>query len=326
MRHASRLFTILAAATAVAAIAPPAQAQPFPSRAIKLVVPYPPGGSTDIVARLLAERLTISLGQPMLVENRTGATGVVGAEAVARSATDGYTILMGAGGPLTQVPALRKNMPYDTLKDFAPIILVAKTPKLVVVNNAVPADSPQALAKFLKSNSREVRYGSAGVGSSGHFANELFKLSAGAEMTHVAYKGGAQVITDLMAGHIDVVMEVVAQLLPLVRSGKIRAIGLTQLTRSPLLPEVPTLAESGFPGFETYVWFGMMAPTGTPTPIIARLNAEFSKVLGTPDLKKRLDDLGLDYEPNTPEDFARFVRAEWDKWRRVVQSAGIKDE
>ena len=326
MRHASRLFTILATATAVAAIALPAQAQPFPSRAIKLVVPYPPGGSTDIVARLLAERLTISLGQPMLVENRIGATGVVGAEAVARSATDGYTILMGAGGPLTQVPALRKNMPYDSLKDFAPIILVARAPKLVVVNNAVPADSPQALAKFLKSKSREVRYGSAGVGSSGHFANELFKLSAGAEMTHVPYKGGAQVITDLMAGHIDVVMEVVAQLLPLVRSGKIRAIGLTQLTRSPLLPEVPTLAESGFPGFETYVWFGMMTPTGTPTPIIARLNAEFAKVLGTPEFKKRLDDLGLDYEPNTPEDFARFVRAEWDKWRRVVQSAGIKDE
>ena len=326
MRHASRLFTILATATAVAAIALPAQAQPFPSRAIKLVVPYPPGGSTDIVARLLAERLTISLGQPMLVENRIGATGVVGAEAVARSATDGYTILMGAGGPLTQVPALRKNMPYDSLKDFAPIILVARTPKLVVVNNAVPADSPQALAKFLKSKSRELRYGSAGVGSSGHFANELFKLSAGAEMTHVPYKGGAQVITDLMAGHIDVVMEVVAQLLPLVRSGKIRAIGLTQLTRSPLLPEVPTLAESGFPGFETYVWFVMMTPTGTPTPIIARLNAEFAKVLGTPEFKKRLDDLGLDYEPNTPEDFARFVRAEWDKWRRVVQSAGIKDE
>jgi len=326
MRHANRLFTILAAALAVAAISPPTQAQPFPSRPIKLVVPYPPGGSTDILARLLAERLTIALGQPMVVENRVGATGVVGAEAVARSRTDGYTMLMGAGGPLTQVPALRKNMPYDTLKDFAPIILAAKSPKLVVVTNAFPADSPQALVRFLKSKSREVRYGSAGVGSSGHFANELFKLSAGVDMTHVPYKGGAQAITDMMAGHVEVVMEVMPQLLPLVRSGKIRAIGLTQLTRSPLLPEVPTLAESGFPGFEAYVWFGIVAPTGTPTPIISRLNADFAKVLGTPEFKKRLEDLGADHEPNTPEDFGRFIRAEWDKWQRVVQSAGIKDE
>lgn len=302
-----------------------ALAQSYPSKPIKLVVPYPPGGSTDILARLLADRMSTSLGQNMLVENRAGATGVIGAEAVARSTADGYTLLMGAGGPITQVAAIRPSMPYDSLKDFAPVILTAKAPKLLVVNPAVPADSPQKLVAFLKSKQREARYGSVGTGSSGHLANELLKLSAGVEMTHVPYKGGAQVITDLMAGHIDVVMEVIPQLLPLVRSGKIRALAISSATRSPLLPDTPTLAESGFPGYESYTWFGILAPAGTPAAIVERLNAEFGKILTTPELKKRLEDLGADFAPNTAGEYAKFLRDDLEKWRRVVQQAGIKE-
>ena len=301
-------------------------AQPYPSKPIKLVVSYPPGGSTDILARLLAERMSANLGQNILVENRVGATGVIGAEAVARSLADGYTILMGAGGPITQVAAIRRTMPYDSLKDFAPVILTARAPKLLVVNPSVPAETPQALVAFLKSKQREVRYGSAGIGGSGHLANELLKLSAGVDMTHVPYKGGAQAITDLIAGHIDVVMEVIPQLLPLVRGGKIRALAISSATRTPLLPGTPTLAESGFPGYESYTWFGILAPAGTPSAIVEQLNGEFAKVLTTPELKKRLEDLGAEFVPNTPVEYAKFLREDLEKWRRVVKAAGLKAE
>lgn len=320
----ARAFACAALACGVA-LTYPAHAQSYPTKPIRLIVPYPPGGSTDILARLLADRMSTSLGQNMLVENRAGATGVIGAEAVARSPADGYTLLMGAGGPITQVAAIRPTMPYDSLKDFAPVILTAKAPKLLVVNPAVPANTAQELTALLKSKQREVRYGSVGTGSSGHLANELLKLSAGVDMTHVPYKGGAQVITDLIAGHIDVVMEVIPQLLPLVRSGKIRALAISSAARSPLLPDTPTLAQSGFPGYESYTWFGILAPGGTPPAIVDRLNGEFSKVLTTPELKKRLEDLGADFTPNSPAEYAKFLRDDLEKWRRVVREAGIKE-
>jgi tripartite-type tricarboxylate transporter receptor subunit TctC len=302
-----------------------AQAQTYPSRPIRMVVPYPPGGSTDILARLLAERVTPAIGQTMVVENRSGATGLIGAEAVARSPADGYTLLMGVNGPLSIMPAMRASMPYDSLKDFAPVILAAKAPKLFVVHPSIPATTPQELVAFLKSKQRQVSYGSAGIGTTSHLANELFKLNAGVDMTHVPYKGAGPAVADLIAGHVLVAIEVMPQLLPLVQTGKIRAIAITSTTRSPLLPNLPTLAESGFPGFESYTWFGIVVPTGTPPAVVNRLNAELGKVLQTDELKKRLDELGAEYAPNTPAEFGQFLRADVEKWRRVVQAAGVKE-
>lgn len=303
----------------------PAAAQAFPAKPIRLVVPYPPGGSTDILARLLAERVSGPLGQTMVVENRSGATGLIGAEMVARSAPDGHTLLMGVNGPLSIMPGLRPNMPYDSLKDFAPVILTAKAPKLLVVHPSIPANTPQELVTYLKSGQRNVSYASSGVGTTGHLANEMMKQIAGVKMEHVPYKGAGPAMADLIAGHVQVAIEVMPQLLPLVQSGKIRALAITSTQRSPVLPNLPTLAESGFPGFESYTWFGIVAPAGTPAAAVNRLNAEFAKVLQTPELAKRLDELGAEYSPNTPEQFGQFLRADLEKWRRVIREGGIKE-
>ena len=315
-----RLLTLAALGFALAA---PAHA--WPDKTITLVVPFPPGGSTDILARLLAERVSGPLGQTMVVENRSGATGLIGAEMVARSAPDGHTLLMGVNGPLSIMPGLRPNMPYDSLKDFAPVILTAKAPKLLVVHPSIPANTPQELVTYLKSGQRNVSYASSGVGTTGHLANEMMKQIAGVKMEHVPYKGAGPAMADLIAGHVQVAIEVMPQLLPLVQSGKIRALAITSTQRSPVLPNLPTLAESGFPGFESYTWFGIVAPAGTPAAAVNRLNAEFAKVLQTPELAKRLDELGAEYSPNTPEQFGQFLRADLEKWRRVIREGGIKE-
>lgn len=300
-------------------------AQAYPARPIKLVIPYPPGGTTDILGRLLAERLSPSLGQQMVVENRSGATGMIGAEAVARSAPDGHTLMMGVNGPLSIMPAIREQMPYDSMKDFAPVILAARAPKLMVVHPSIPAATPQELVAFLKTKATKVSYASSGFGTTGHLANELFKLQGGVDMTHVPYKGAGPAMADLVAGHVQVAVEVMPQLLPMVSSGKIRAIAITSTTRSPVLPNLPTVAESGFPGFESYTWFGVVAPSGTPPAIVDRLNGEFEKVLLTQEIQKRLQELGAEYAKNTPAEFGQFMRAELEKWRKLVKAAGIKE-
>ncbi|MFM9888831.1 MAG: Bug family tripartite tricarboxylate transporter substrate binding protein [Burkholderiales bacterium] len=324
-RPALVLLALGVAAIAVGLPFTEAAAQSFPTRPIRLIVPYPPGGSTDILARLLAERVSGPLGQPMVVENRSGATGVIGAEAVARSPADGYTVLMGVNGPLSIMPAMRATMPYDSLKDFTPVILTAKAPKLLVVHPSIPANTLQELIAVLRAGPKPLSFASAGVGSTGHLASEMLKQGAKVAMTHVPYKGASPAIADLIAGHVQVVFEVMPQLLPLVQSGKIRALAITSTQRSPVLPNLPTLAESGFPGFESYTWFGIVAPTGTPVAAVNRLNAEFAAVLQTTDMKKRLDELGAEYAPNTPEEFGSFLRADFQKWGRVVREGNIKE-
>jgi tripartite-type tricarboxylate transporter receptor subunit TctC len=305
-------------------VAAPAWAQTYPSKPVRVIVPYPPGGSTDILARVLAEKITPALGQQMVVENRAGATGVIGAEAVAKSAADGHTLLMGVNGPITIAPAIRSNLPYDTLKDFAPVILVADAPKLLVINPAIPAKTVQEFIAWAKAQPKPVNFASAGIGATGHLASEMLKQRGGFEANHVPYKGGGPAITDVIAGPVQYMFEVMPQLLPHVQSGRLRALGISSAERSKALPSLPTIAEQGLPGFQSSTWFGILAPAGTPEAVVNRLNAEFSKALAEPDMAKRIADLGAAWSPNSPADYAKFLRADLEKWRVVVSKSGAK--
>lgn len=306
------------------ALAGPASAQSYPLKPVKIIVPYPPGGSTDILSRVLAEKLTPALGQQVVVENRAGATGMIGAEAVARSPADGYTLLMGVNGPMTIAPAIHAKMPYDTLRDFAPVILVSDAPKLLVINPSIPANTVQEFIAWARKQPKPIAFASAGVGSTGHLASEMLKQRGGFEAIHVPYKGGGPAITDVIAGHVQFMFEVMPQLLPHVQSGRLKALAISTAERSPALPSLPTVAEQGLPGFRSSTWFGVLAPAGTPEAIVNRLNSEFGKVLREPDLTKRLTDLGSNWQANSPADFGAFLRADLDKWREVVAKSGAK--
>lgn len=299
-------------------------AQAYPTKPVRVIVPYPPGGSTDILARVLAERITPSLGQQMVVENRAGATGVIGAEAVAKSPPDGHTLLMGVNGPITIAPAIRASMPYDTLRDFAPVILVADAPKLLVINPSIPVNTLQEFIAWAKGQPKPINFASAGVGTTGHLACELLKQRADFQANHVPYKGGGPAITDVIGGHVQFMFEVMPQLLPHVQAGRLRALAISSAERSKAIPSLPTVAEQGLPGFQSSTWFGVLAPAGTPEAVINRLNAEFSKALAEPDMAKRITDLGASWSPNSPADYAKFLRADLEKWRVVVAKSGAK--
>lgn len=301
-------------------------AQAYPAKPVRLIVPYPPGGSTDILARLLAEKISLSLGQQMVVENRAGATGAIGAEAVAKSPADGYTLLMGVNGPITIAPAMRPAMPYDSLRDFAPVILVADAPKLLVINSSIPANTLQEFINWAKAQPKPINFASAGVGATGHLASEMLSQRAGFPANHVPYKGGGPAIIDVIGGHVHFMFEVMPQLLPHVQAGRLRALGISSAERTKAIPSLPTVAEQGFSGFQSSTWFGILAPAGTPDVVINRLNAEFSKALAEPDMVKRLTELGAAWSPNSPADYAKFLRADLEKWRGVVTKCGAKCE
>ena len=301
-------------------------AQAYPAKPVRLIVPYPPGGSTDILARLLAEKISLSLGQQMVVENRAGATGAIGAEAVAKSPADGYTLLMGVNGPITIAPAMRPAMPYDSLRDFAPVILVADAPKLLVINSSIPATTLQEFINWAKAQPKPINFASAGVGATGHLASEMLSQRAGFPANHVPYKGGGPAIIDVIGGHVLFMFEVMPQLLPHVQAGRLRALGISSAERTKAIPSLPTVAEQGFSGFQSSTWFGILAPAGTPDVVINRLNAEFSKALAEPDMVKRLTELGAAWSPNSPADYATFLRADLEKWRGVVTKCGAKCE
>lgn len=308
---------------AVAIVPMVSLAQTFPSKPVRLIVPYPPGGSTDILARVLAEKISPVLGQPLVVENRAGATGAIGAEAVAKSPADGHTLLMGVNGPITIAPAIRP-MPYDTLKDFAPVILVADAPKLLVINPSIPAQSLQEFIAWAKSQSKPINFASAGIGTTGHLASEMLKQRAGFEANHVPYKGGGPAVADVIGGHVQYMFEVMPQLLPHVQSGRLRALGISSVERSKAIPSLPTIAEQGLTGFQSSTWFGILATAGTPEAAINRLNAEFARALAEPDMSKRIAELGASWAPNSPAEFGRFLRADLEKWRQVVSKSGVK--
>jgi tripartite-type tricarboxylate transporter receptor subunit TctC len=310
---------------ALAAVFSPAQAQQYPTKPVRLVVPAAPGGGTDITARIIAPKLSEQLGQQVVVENRAGAGTMIGSEAVARAAPDGYTLLMGIS-TLAINPAMYKKVPYDALKDFAPISQVVSLPNVLVTHPSLPVKSVKELVAFARARPGQLNYASAGVGTNPHLSMELFLAMTGLKMTHVPYKGAGPGLVDTVAGHVSVMTPSIISGLPHVRGGRLRALGVTSAKRAGGVPDIPTIAEAGVPGYDAVQWFGVLAPTATPRAIVVRLHGEIVRVLQAADVKGRLSGDGADPVGNSPEEFAAFLSAETAKWAKVVKDAGIQPE
>jgi tripartite-type tricarboxylate transporter receptor subunit TctC len=301
-----------------------AWAQAYPTKPIRLVVPFPAGGTTDILAREVGQRLSVTLAQPVVIDNRPGAAGNIGSELVAKSAPDGYTLLMCTVSTHAINPNLYAKMPFDHVKDFVPVILVAGVPNVLEVTPALPVNSVADLIKLAKEKPGQINFASSGSGTSIHLSGELFKTMAGVDMTHVPYKGSAPAITDLMGGQVQVMFDNLPSSLQQIKAGKLRAIAVTSAKRAPALPDVPTIAESGLPGFEATSWFGIVAPAGTPPAIIARINADVNQWLQSSEAKEKLLAQGAAAAGGTPEQFAAHIRSETEKWAKVVKASGAK--
>jgi tripartite-type tricarboxylate transporter receptor subunit TctC len=302
-----------------------AQAQTWPQRTVRWVVPFPPGGSTDVAARALADKVSAGLGQQVVVENRGGAGGALGAGEVSRAQPDGYTILFAANA-VSILHLAVKNLPYDTLRDFAPITQATTQPNAFALHPSVPASNIKELVAYAKANPGKLSYAHSGAGGSQHLTGELLKKMAGIDMVGIPYKGGGQVITDLLGGQIQVGIAGTTPLIPHHRSGKIRIIALTSLERFPPLPDFPTVAESGYPGFESSQWLGILAPRGTPAEAIRRLHAETVKALKLPDVVERLTRAGLQPVGNTPEEFTRVIRSEIEQFGKLAKELGVEPQ
>lgn len=318
----------LAAAFAAAAVlaAPGVQAQDYPSKAVRLVVPFAAGGGSDVVARTVALKLGDALGQPVVVENKPGAGGNIGTDQVAKAAPDGYTILMGVFGPIAVNPSLFGNLPYDPLRDFAPITQAVSVTNMLVVHPSVPANTVRELIEWGRRNPGKLASGTGGTGTAGHMASELFKSMTKLDMAVVPYKGAAPAVNDVLGGQVNMTFEALLSTLPHAKAGKLKAIGVTTATRSTLLPNVPTIAEAGLPGYETNNWYGFLAPANTPKPIIDRLNREMVKILAMPDVKEKLAALGAEPVGSSPQQFAAAIKADVEKWKRIVTETGAKAE
>jgi len=320
---AARRAVLIAAAALIVLPSSAVYAQSFPTKPIKLVVTFPTGGAPDILSRTFSEKA--QLGQQVLVDNKAGAGGNIGADFVAKSAPDGHTLVMGTVGTHSINGALYEKMPYDMVKGFAPIALIASAPNLLVVNNDLPVKSVPDLIAYLKANPNKLSFGSPGIGSSVHVSGELFKSMTGTSMTHVPYKGRQFAIPDLVGGSIQLMFDNMPSALPMAREGKIRAIAQTTAKRSPAAADVPTVAET-IPGFEATTWFAMFAPAGTPRPVIDRLHAEVVRVFQLPDVQEKLKTLGLEPILSTPDELARYQASEIVKWAKVVKESGAKAE
>jgi tripartite-type tricarboxylate transporter receptor subunit TctC len=305
------------------ALAQPADT--WPSKPVRLILPFPPGGGTDILGRLIGERLSASLGQPVVIDNRGGAGGNVGAEAAARSAPDGYTLLL-AAPTLAISPSLYAKLAYDPLKDLAPISMVATVPNVMVTHPSVPARTLQEFIALAKSRPGELNFGSGGSGTSNHLGGELFNLVAGVKLVHVPYKGVNLAMNDVLAGNVQLVLIGIPAVAPHIKSGRLRALAVLAPQRSAALPEVPTAAEAGLPGFEVTTWYGVLAPAGTARPIIARLNTELGRIMHAQDLQGRLAEMATEPRTGSPEEFGAYLREETAKWADVIRKAGIRQE
>jgi tripartite-type tricarboxylate transporter receptor subunit TctC len=295
----------------------------YPSKPIRFILPFPPGGGTDILGRLISERLAAALGQPVVIENRGGAGGNVGAEAAAKSAPDGYAIVLVAPS-LAISPSLYSKLNYDPVRDFAPISLVATVPNVMITHPSVPA---QTLAEFIalaRAKPGGMNFGSGGSGTSNHLAGELFNIVAGVKLVHVPYKGVNLAMNDVLGGQVQLVVIGIPAAAPHIKAGRLRALAVVAPQRSPALPDVPTVAEAGLPNFEVTTWYGVLAPAGTPRPIINRLNAELVKIMQVPELKERLAAMATDPVTSTPEEFADLIKQEISRWAKVVREAGLK--
>jgi tripartite-type tricarboxylate transporter receptor subunit TctC len=317
-----KILKLFAAALLAAPLALHAQA--WPAKPIKIVVPFPPGGFNDTLARILAQDLPRTLGQPVIVENKPGGGSVVGTEVAAKSAPDGYTLFI-AALPFSVVQSLYKTS-FDVTKDFAPITLAGVSDNMLVANPSFPVNSVQELIKLAKEKPGRINYGSSGAGTSVHLCMELFKSMTGTFMTHIPYKGSAPVVTDLIAGQVDVMFDNLPNVIQHVRGGRMKALAVSSLKRSPAAPDVPTVAESGVPGFDVPVWFGVLAPAGTPREVIQRLNADITKIINSPDVTDKFQKQGVEPKPGTPEQFGDLVKSEVARWAKVIKDAGIKSE
>ncbi|MFS8975790.1 tripartite tricarboxylate transporter substrate binding protein [Cupriavidus necator] len=328
MKPVSRIVGALAACftgAALLATGTAIAADNWPAKPITLVVPFASGGTTDIIARTIGQKLGEALQQPVVVDNRPGAGGTIGAANVARAQADGYTFLL-ATVAHTMAPAIYKSLPYDFTRDLDPVGLVALTPNVLLVNPAITVKSVPELIAYIKAHPGKVNYGSAGIGSTEHLSGELFRAMTGTDIAHVPYKGGAPMMTDLIAGQIQIAIETSPSAAPHVRSGKVKALAVTTAKRSGAYPGVPTLAESGIKGYEVTTWFALMAPRGTPAAVEQRVAAELGKLLKAPDVQKRFDEQGVTAGNLTPTQLAAFIRTETDKWGKVARDSGAKAE
>ena len=317
-------MTTLFMAAALCAVSTLAAAQAWPSKPIRYVVPFAAGGSTDIMGRTIAEKLSVALGQPVVVENKPGAGGGVGAAEVAKAPPDGYTIMGGTISTHAINASLYTSLPYDPVKDFVAITLIARVPNMLVVNNDIPAKNVAELIKLMKANPGKWNFASAGNGTSQHLSGELFKGMAGVEMQHIPYKGSPPALTDVMGGQVSMTFDNITTAWPLAKGGKLKALAVTTSKRSPVAPDVPTLAESGLPGYEVGSWQGVFAPAGTPPEIVKRLNTEIVKIINMPDVQKKMIELGAEPVGNSSEEFGAFVKTEVVKWGDVVKKSGAK--
>ncbi|MFJ4291152.1 Bug family tripartite tricarboxylate transporter substrate binding protein [Cupriavidus sp. NPDC089707] len=317
-------ITCLVACLTLASNIPSASATDYPTKPIRLVVPYPAGGSTDAVARMVGNKLTAKFGQPVVVENRPGASEAIAASFVAKSAPDGYNILLATMTGLSVNPSLYSKLSYDPRKDFAPIIQTTTIPSVVVVNPNVPAKSMADLLKYLKGKPGSEGYASAGNGTPSHLGMELYKRVTGANVVHVPYKGGAPALQDLMAGQVQVMMALLPEAMPLVKAGKLKALAITTMERSAEYPDLPTVSESGMQGFEMIFWQAFVAPAGTPKDVVAKLNQAIDEILRDKETRAKLVEMGLEPAGGTPEQLGALMKSETVKWKKVVDDAGIK--
>ncbi len=324
MKSTCRLLSLVLFAAVFASATGAALAQSYPNKPIRFIVPYTAGGASDILARAIGQKLTESWGQQVVVDNRGGGGAIIGTELAAKAAPDGYTIFMGASGPLGINPSLHSKLPYDPVKDFAPVTLVAGIPLIMVANNSVPAMSVQELIALAKSKPGHLNMASPGNGTSQHLAGELFKTMAGINLTHIPYKGSAQAVIGLLGGEVSVLFDSLLSSLPHVKAGRLKGLAVTGARRFPAAPDLSTIAESGVPGYEATGWVGVLVPARTANEIVTKLNTEIIKILQMPDIKERLSSLGAEPSGSTPEQFAAYIKAEIIKWAKVVKESGAR--
>ena len=313
----------VAAAAVMALAAASAGAQQYPAKAIRMVVGFAPGGGTDLVARIIGQKMNESWGQPVLVDNRAGATGTIGADIVAKAPADGYTLLMGHVNSHGIAPNLFKKLPYDAERDFQMVAYVGYVPNVLVIHPSIPAQNVKDLIAIAKAKPGALNYASSGVGSTQHLAGELFQLLTGTKLVHVPYKGSGPAVVDLLAGHVVANFDTMPPVLPHIKTGRMRALALTTPKRSPQLPNVPTLIEVGLKGFDMTNWYGIMAPAKTPRDAVMKLNAEANRIMALPDAKAKLEEAGTQLDPGTPEKFAAFLHSEIAKYAKLVKAANV---
>jgi len=328
-RACAGLAFVLSAAFAAGAAAQAGRADPaqgFPGRPLRIVVPYAPGGPADILGRLVGQRLNEAWGQPAIVDNRPGGNTFIGAEIVAKAVPDGHTLFVGFVGTMAINPGLYRKLPYDPVRDFEPVTMLAQVPLILVVSPALPVKSVPELIALAKAKPGQLTFASAGVGQGSHLAGELFKTATGVQMTHVPYKGNAQATAEVVGGHITMIFDGMSSSLPFVRSGKLRAIGITTAKRAAAVPEVPTIAEQGVAGYDVGSWVAMFTTGGTPKPVVEKLNRDLVRILQAPDMRERVAAIGLDPSTMTPAELGAYVKSEMAKWARAIKAAGIQPE